>query len=78
MPRKVNPPGATVEESIKFLKMSKEEFARRIGRPVEFLDRLIAGEEPMTTELASSLEAVTGSPAAFWKMLESKYRRSLQ
>lgn len=78
MARKVSPPGATVEESIKFLKMSKEEFARRLGVQLDFLDRLIAGEEPMTGELASSLEAVTGSPAAFWKMLESKYRRSLQ
>ncbi len=78
MARKVSPPGTTVEESIKFLKMSKEEFARRLGVQLDFLDRLIAGEEPMTGELASSLEAVTGSPAAFWKMLESKYRRSLQ
>lgn len=78
MARKVSPPGATVEESIKFLKMSKEEFARRLGVQLDFLDRLIAGEELMTGELASSLEAVTGSPAAFWKMLESKYRRSLQ
>lgn len=78
MARKVSPPGATVEESIKFLKMSKEEFAHRLDVSLEFLDRLIAGEEPMTSSLASSLEAVTGSPAAFWKMLESKYRRSLQ
>mgnify|MGYP006896616984 CR=1 FL=1 len=32
---------------------------------------------PLTEELAASLEALTGSPANFWKMLERKYRRSL-
>ncbi len=75
--RKIEPPGKTVQESIRFLKMSPEEFARRLGVSLEFLERLIAGEEPIHSELAQSLEALTGSPANFWKMLESKYRRSL-
>ncbi|HHX14684.1 MAG TPA: XRE family transcriptional regulator [Fibrobacter sp.] len=75
--KKTYPPGATVAESILFLKMDRHEFARRLGVDDAFLVRLIVGEEPITTALAESLEAVTGSPTNFWKMLESKYRRSL-
>lgn len=75
--RKPNPPGVTVEESIRFLKMDKAEFSRRLGKSEEFLERFIKGEEPLTEELANSLEALTGSPANFWKMLERKYRRAL-
>lgn len=75
--KKVYPPGATVSDSILFLKMDRSEFARRLGVDNFFLERLITGDEPITNTLAESLEAVTGSPANFWKMLESKYRRSL-
>lgn len=76
--RKVSPPGVTVEESIRFLKMERAEFARRLSVSEEFLERLIRGEEAITAELALSLEALTGSPANFWKMLETKYRRQLK
>lgn len=69
-------PGESILESIQWLKMDKAEFSRRLGVSVEFLDRLIAGEESISREIASALESVTGSPAAFWKMLESKARRN--
>ena len=75
--KKVLPPGETLKESIRFLNMTEEDFARRLGKSKEYLERFIGGEEPLTEELAASLEALTGSPANFWKMLERKYRRSL-
>ena len=52
--------------------MDKAEFARRLGISEDLLEKLIAGEAPITAELASSLESVTGSPAAYWKMLARK------
>ena len=76
--RKIIPPGKTIEDSIRFLKMSKEEFAKRLGVSSEFLERLLLSEEKITPDLALALEALTGSPANFWKMLESKYRSSLK
>lgn len=69
-------PGQAILEGIEWLKMDKAEFARRIGVSMETLEALIAGTAPITRELALALESVTGSPAAYWKMLESKARRA--
>jgi addiction module HigA family antidote len=76
-PRPPSPPGKTIAESIHFLNMAPSEFARRVDVSLEFLEALIAGTEKISPDLAERLESVTGSPKAFWMMLESKYRRSL-
>ena len=69
-------PGQAILEGIEWLKMDKAEFARRLGISEDLLEKLIAGEAGITTELAASLESVTGSPAAYWKMLERKSQRT--
>ncbi|MDD5941666.1 MULTISPECIES: XRE family transcriptional regulator [unclassified Fibrobacter] len=71
-------PGQAILEGIEWLKMDKAEFARRIGVPMETLEGLIAGTVEITRELAESLESVTGSPAAYWRMLASKVKRVSQ
>ena len=77
MPRHGTPtPGQAILEGIEWLKIDKLEFARRLGVSVEILDQLIAGEISILTEMANALESVTGSPAAYWKMLERKSRAS--
>lgn len=68
-------PGQAILEGIEWLKMDKNEFARRIGVSMEMLDSLIEGTTPISRELAEALESVTGSPAAYWRMLDSKARR---
>ena len=69
-------PGQAIIEGMEWLKMDKAEFARRLGVSEDLLEKLIAGETGITTELAASLESVTGSPAAYWKMLERKSQRT--
>lgn len=69
-------PGQAILEGMEWLKMDKVEFARRLGISEDLLEKLIAGETGITTELAASLESVTGSPAAYWKMLERKSQRT--
>ena len=69
-------PGQSIVESMEWLKMDKTEFARRLGISEDLLDKLIAGDVGISAEVAASLESVTGSPAAFWKMLEHKSRRN--
>ena len=69
-------PGQAILEGLEWLKMDKAEFARRLGISMETLEGLIAGTVEITRELAESLESVTGSPAAYWKMLERKSRAS--
>lgn len=68
--------GQAILEGIEWLKMDKAEFARRIGVPMETLEGLIAGTVEITRELAESLESVTGSPAAYWRMLAKKVTSS--
>ena len=68
-------PGQAILEGIEWLKMDKAEFARRLGVTMETLDGLIAGTEEMTREHAEALESVTGSPAAYWRMLASKAKK---
>ena len=69
-------PGQAIVEGMEWLKMDKAEFARRLGISEDLLEKLIAGETGITAELAASLESVTGSPAAYWKMLERKSQRT--
>jgi plasmid maintenance system antidote protein VapI len=69
-------PGQAILEGIEWLKMDKAEFARRIGVPMETLEGLIDGSVEITRELAESLESVTGSPAAYWRMLAKKVTSS--
>ena len=66
-------PGQAILEGIEWLKMDKAEFARRLGVSMETLEGLIAGTVEITLELASSLESVTGSPAAYWRMLARRH-----
>lgn len=68
-------PGQAILEGIEWLKMDKAEFARRLGVSMETLEGLIAGTVEITLELASALESVTGSPAAYWRMLASKAKK---
>ena len=69
-------PGQAILEGIEWLKMDKAEFARRLGVSMETLEGLIAGTVEITLELASALESVTGSPAAYWRMLASIAKRN--
>lgn len=69
-------PGQAILEGIEWLKMDKAEFGRRLGVTPEVLDGLIGGTQAITAEIASALESVTGSPAAYWKMLERKSRQA--
>ena len=69
-------PGQAILEGIEWLKMDKAEFARRLGVSIETLEGLIAGTVEITLELASALESVTGSAAAYWRMLASKAKRT--
>ena len=68
-------PGQAILEGIEWLKMDKAEFARRLGVTMDVLEGLIAGTVEMTREHAEALESVTGSPAAYWRMLASKAKK---
>ncbi|HOZ46636.1 MAG TPA: HigA family addiction module antitoxin [Candidatus Hydrogenedentes bacterium] len=71
------PPGEYLEEVLGELGMSKDDLARRMGRPAAKLSPIFKGDKAITPETALQLEKVVGVPAHIWAGLESEYRLAL-
>jgi HTH-type transcriptional regulator/antitoxin HigA len=71
------PPGEFLEEMLDELGMTKDDLARRMGRPASKLTPIFKGEKAITPETALQLEQVLGVPAHIWTGLESEYRLTL-
>lgn len=71
------PPGEYLEEVIAELGMTKDELARRMGRPATKLSSIFKGAKAITPDTAMQLEKVVGVPANIWLGLESEYRLAL-
>ncbi|MGB2927275.1 MAG: HigA family addiction module antitoxin, partial [Desulfobacterales bacterium] len=71
------PPGEYLEEVLYELGMTKDELARRMGRPATKLSPIFKGEKAITPETALQLEQVVGVPAHIWLGLETEYRLTL-
>ena len=71
------PPGETVLEGMEYHGIAKHELAEKIGLSPKSLDELIAGEIPMTEEIAVELENALGIPAYMLLGIEERYRRTL-
>jgi HTH-type transcriptional regulator/antitoxin HigA len=71
------PPGEFLEEVIGELGMTKDELARRMGRPAPKLSAIFKGTKALTPDTAMQLEKVVDVPANIWLGLESEYRRTL-
>jgi len=71
------PPGEYLKEVIDELGMTKDELARRMGRPAPKLSAIFKGTKAITPDTAMQLEKVVGVPAHIWLGLESEYRLAL-
>ncbi len=71
------PPGEYLEEVLNELGMTKDELARRMGRPATKLSPIFKGGKGITPETALQLEQVVGVPAHIWLGLETEYRLTL-
>ena len=70
-------PGATLEEWLKWSHVPQSVATRVYGIPKAVLEGILAGEEPITIDLAKKLDAFTHIPAHFWLDLEHNYRVGL-
>ena len=75
-PNYATPPGATLAETLECAGVSQDELAKRTGLSVARLRGLIAGDAPLTPEIAVLLEEATGTPARLWNRLEANYREA--
>lgn len=74
----VSPPRETLADILKERKITKSEFAQRMGLPKKTINQLIKGKVEITVRIACKLENAFGVPTAhFWIERERLYRESL-
>ena len=71
------PPGDSILEHINFIGMSREELSNKLNLPINKVNDLIKGIEPITREIAIKLDCVLGIPYHIWLKLEEDYKKEL-
>ena len=71
------PPGEMLAEEMEFRNMPLEYLATKLGLPAEMIDKIISGEQPITSEIADNLAEAFWIPAWYWINLEVHYRETL-
>jgi HTH-type transcriptional regulator/antitoxin HigA len=72
----VFPPGVFVEEEIEERGWSQADLAEIIGRPVDMVKEIIAGERDISAEIAMDLAAAFGTSPELWINLDTAYKLS--
>lgn len=72
------PPGETLIEILNERGISQSELAKRLNRPVKFVNELVKGKTSLIPETAIQLEKVLGIESTFWNNLESIYQDALE
>jgi HTH-type transcriptional regulator/antitoxin HigA len=73
----VSPPGDTLRDLMEERALSQAELSRRLGRPAQAVNEIIAGKKEITEDTALELERVLQVPAQFWLAREARYREYL-
>ncbi|MGB0388167.1 MAG: ImmA/IrrE family metallo-endopeptidase [Ardenticatenaceae bacterium] len=74
----VSPPGDTLEETLEYLNITSEEFAKQTGYPTKTIHEVLVGQAPITPHMALQFERVLDIPASFWNNRERSYREGLE
>lgn len=74
IPDYVSPPGETLLELIEERGISQNELAKKLKQPEKVINGIIQGIEPITSEIALTLEQVLGTSATFWNNREKNYQ----
>lgn len=77
-PDRVSPPGETLADILEERKITRTEFANRMGLPKKYINQLIKGRVEITVRIAYKMELALWIPTArFWIERERLYRESL-
>jgi HTH-type transcriptional regulator/antitoxin HigA len=76
-PAEVSPPGDTLRDLMDERSLSQAELSRRLGRPAQAVNEILAGKKEITEDTAIELERVLQVPAHFWLTREAQYREYL-
>ncbi|WP_286935044.1 MULTISPECIES: helix-turn-helix transcriptional regulator [Aminobacterium] len=72
------PTGEIIEEHVKYLHMSQECFAQKMGLTQEETCQLFEGTLPVTPSMSIKLERILGVSSSFWLRLEKLYREDMR
>jgi addiction module HigA family antidote len=71
------PPGKYLKKELEARNISQEEFAGRVGIPLNAINEIIKGKKIITADMALRLEEVMPTfPARFWLYLQSDFQLS--
>ena len=73
----VSPPGDTLRDLMEERALTQAELSRRLGRPPQAVNEIVAGKKEITEDTALELERVLQVPAHFWLARVSRYREYL-
>lgn len=76
-PAEVSPPGDTLRDLMEERAISQAELSRRLGRPAQAVNEIIAGKKAITEDTALELERVLQVPAHVWLAREARFREYL-
>jgi len=76
-PVEVSPPGDTLRDLMEERAMTQAELSRRLGRPAQAVNEIIAGKKVITEDTALELERVLQVPAHLWLAREARFREYL-
>lgn len=71
-------PGYYIAEIIEDTRVSKSDFASRLGITEETLDKLLDGQVGLSDDIAEKLSAMIGSSAGFWRNLQTAYDNKIK
>ncbi len=74
----VIPPGEVLDEELETRKLSQQQLATMMSRPVQVINEIIHGRKAITARTAVELEKALGIPAELWLRLEASYRLALE
>lgn len=76
IPAEVFHPGEFLRDELDARDWTQTEFAKIIGRPVQLVNRIIAGKTGISTRTALEFGAAFGTGAQVWVNLQTAYQLS--
>lgn len=70
-------PGYYISEIVEYGDATKEEISRKSGIPMPQLERIMAGKEDVTEEIAQKIARFMCSSSQYWMNLQHTYDRKI-
>ncbi len=70
-------PGEMLKDELDSRGISQRHFAEIIGTSSSFVNEIVKGKRPITTETALKIEAATGIKAYIWVNLQNEYNMQM-